>query len=88
VLVAPTTASAGSSIAVSVRAYDDAGTWIPAVGARVTLGTTKLVTGPSGTVSIQVPTSPGAYLLKAVDATGSSRGGQRAPSFPTALAVS
>ncbi|CAB4862792.1 MAG: hypothetical protein F2799_01365 [Actinobacteria bacterium] len=88
VLVAPTTAATGSSISVSVRAYDDAGTWVPAVGARVSLGTAKVVTGQSGTVAIQAPSTPGSYLLKAVDATGSSRGGQRAPSFPTALAVS
>jgi len=88
VLVAPTTASAGSSLSVSVRAYDDAGMWIPAVGARVSVGTAKVVTGVSGTVSIKAPDTPGSYLIKAVDATGSSRGGQRAPSFPTPLAVS
>ncbi|MEI7888767.1 MAG: hypothetical protein WCI34_00535 [Actinomycetes bacterium] len=86
-LVAPSTAAAGSSISVEVRAYNDEGTWIPGVGARVSIGTTNVVSGPSGTVTIQVPTRAGSYVLKAADATGSSSGGQRAPAFPTALTV-
>lgn len=60
--------SAGASLRVRVRAYDDFGRAIPAAGAVVRLGTTDAVAGADGIATLTVSTITGGATLIATGA--------------------
>ena len=83
VVVQPTS-TPRESLSISVRAYDDFGSWIPAKFTKVTLGSLSATTGIAGTVTIAAPAKAGRYPVRATDAL---KGGIRPPAFPGSVLV-
>jgi hypothetical protein len=65
--VTPASASvpAGSTLRVTVRGYDDSGRGVNVLGATVTLGSARAVTGTDGTATLTVPAATGRLRLSA-----------------------
>src|SRR5208283_2827656 len=80
VAVSSPTVSAGGSLAVTVRGYDDEGRPVPVVGATVTLGSQAASTTAGGRATLTAPVTPGSYPL-------SASGQGLVPSFPETIVV-
>jgi hypothetical protein len=64
------TVEPGSGLLVTVRGYDDSGRGINVLGATVTLGAVKALTGTDGTATLTVPATPGKRLRLGAAAAG------------------
>jgi hypothetical protein len=60
----------GSGLLVTVRGYDDSGRGVNVLGATVTLGSAKAITGTDGTATLTVPATPGKRLRLGASAAG------------------
>jgi hypothetical protein len=85
---APSAASPGSTITVTVTAVDDFGAAIPAGRVKITAGATSVNTASDGTAKLKLPSSPGSVSIRAFDSVAASTHYvQRVPSFPAVVAV-
>jgi hypothetical protein len=86
---APATAPAGSTVTVSVSAYDDAGASIPASRVKLTAAKATATTGADGTARLKLPTTGNATVVHAVDAIpASSSYTPRVQAFPLSVKLS
>ena len=87
-VVGPTMISAGSRFTVSVLAFDDAGTSIPAADVNVTVGSSlSAVTNATGKVRFTAPRAKGTYSVNAVDARVGVEGAFRPAAFTELVRV-
>lgn len=87
-IAAPSMVRAGARMKVTVHAYDDAGSPIPAADVLVTVGrSVSAVTGSDGTATVNAPTSRGVQSINAVDNRVGIEGSFRPAAFTESLRV-
>jgi hypothetical protein len=88
-VTAPATAASGSTVTVSVAAYDDAGASVPASRVKVTVGKATATTGTDGNARLKVPSTGASAAVHAVDGIAASRSyTQRVQAFPVSIKLS